>query len=457
MAVLAQTIVIPYKPRPLQLAIHIALDRYRFGAAVCHRRFGKTVCAINHLQKAATSCTKPRPRFAYIAPTYSQGKAIAWDYMKHYAAPIPGVTMHESELRIDYPDLGQGRPQVRIYGADNPDSLRGIYLDGVVLDEYGLMRPTLFSEVIRPALSDREGWAFFIGTPNGKNQFYDVVETAKSDPEWFAAIYRASETGILNPDELQSARQAMTADEYAQEYECSFEASVKGAVFARELQAIREQGRITRVPFDPAIPVDTDWDLGVGDATAIWFTQSLYTGEVRIIDYYENNGVGLPHYLQLLNDKALQLGYAYGTHWAPHDIEVKELGTGLSRKETAYSLGLNFQVTPKVSLDDGIHAARMLLPRCWFDEKANAGIEALQSYRWDYNTRIREFKPVPVHDWASHAADAFRGLAVRHMTPKQTRPKASKFDPVEQAFEKLLRRSYGVPITPKSQGRRGGY
>lgn len=457
MAVLEETIVIPYKPRPLQWAIHNALERHRFGAAVCHRRFGKTVLSINHLQKAATQCPKPRPRFGYIAPTYAQGKSIAWDYMKHYAAPIPGVTMHESELRIDYPDTGFGRPQVRIFGADNPDSLRGLYFDGVVLDEYGLMRPTLFSEVIRPALSDREGWAFFIGTPNGKNQFYDIVEKAKSDPHWFCAIYRASETGILSAEELENARQTMTADEYAQEYECSFEASVKGAVYARELQAIREQGRITRIPYDPALPVDTDWDLGVGDSTAIWFSQSLSTGEVRLIDYYEASGVGLSHYLSLLNDKTQKRGYAYGTHWAPHDIEVKELGSGHSRKETAYSLGLNFQVVPKLSLEDGIHAARMLLPRCWFDEQTRYGVEALQSYRWDYNTRIHEFKPLPVHDWASHGADAFRGLAVRHLTPTQKRPHAERVDPVERDFQRMLRHTYGVPIHGHTQGRRGGY
>ncbi len=459
MAIVEQTIVIPYRPRPLQLAIHEALERKRFGAAVCHRRFGKTVLAVNHLQKAATSCTKPRPRFAYIAPTYSQGKSISWDYMKHYAAPIPGHRVHESELRIDYPDTGNGGAQVRIFGADNPDSLRGLYFDGVVLDEYGLMRPTLFSEVIRPALSDRQGWAFFIGTPNGKNQFYDIVEKAKSDPTWFAAIYRASETKILNPEELAAARQVMTADEYAQEYECSFEASVKGAVFARELQAIRESGRITRVPYDPALPVDTDWDLGVGDSTAIWFSQSLYTGEVRLIDYYESSGVGLPHYLGVLNEKRDTRGYVYGEHWAPHDIEVKELGSGLSRRETAFNLGLNFQVTPKRALDDGIHAARMILPRCYFDEKTQAGIEALQSYRWDYNTRIHEFKPMPVHDWASHAADAFRGLAVRHTTPQQKKLQKQVERSVEADVREYMKAgNFGAPIAPRGNRiGRGGY
>lgn len=405
-------VIIPYSPRPLQRTIHAGMEAHRFGVAVCHRRFGKSVCAINHLQKGALTCTKPRPRFGYIAPTYTQGKSIAWDYMQHYAHPIPGTGVNQSELRVDYPNGGQ----CRIYGADNPDSLRGIYLDGVVLDEYGLMAPNVFSEVIRPLIADRLGWVLFIGTPNGKNQFYDIVQQAKADPAWFFAEYRASQTGLIAASELASARQSMTADEYAQEFECSFEASVKGAVYAREIIQAREAGRITRVPYDPALPVDTDWDLGVGDATAIWFSQTLYSGEVRLIDYYENSGLGLAHYRQVLNEKA----YTYGTHWAPHDIQVREMTSGHSRLDAARQLGIQFQVSPKVeSLEDGIHAARMLLPRCWFDaDKAKRGIECLQHYRWDFNTRINEFKHLPVHDWSSHGADAFRGLAYRHYTPK---------------------------------------
>ena len=407
----AAPIVIPYSARPLQARIHDALDSYRFAVAVCHRRFGKTVLAINQLLKAALTCRKLRPRFAYIAPTYTQGKAIAWDYMKHYASVVPGHVVNESELRIDFP---QHDAQIRIYGADNPDSLRGLYLDGAVLDEYGLQPPRTFSEVIRPAIADRAGWALFIGTPNGKNQFYDVVQRARSDNAWFLAEYKASETGILKPAELQEARTQMTQDEYDQEFECSFEASVKGAIFAREIVAAREDGRIVRVPYDPALPVDTDWDLGMGDATAIWFSQTLYSREVRLIDYYEANGQGLHHFVDILNRKP----YTYGSHWAPHDIQVRELGTGNSRLDTARSLGLNFRIGPKVErLEDGIHAARMLFPRCWFDaEKCAKGIEALQHYRWDYNTRIQEHTHRPVHDWASHGADAFRGLGYRHYT-----------------------------------------
>lgn len=416
---MAPIVEIPYRPRPLQLAIHQALESHRFGVVVCHRRFGKSVCAINHLQKGALTCRRPRPRFGYIAPTYRQGKATIWDYAKHYARPVPGTTINESELRVDYPNGGQ----VRVYGGDDPDNLRGIYLDGVVLDEYGLHQTDTFSTVLRPALTDREGWALFLGTPNGKNQFYDIHRFAQTESTWFSAVYKASETGILSPDELSAARAVMTQDEYDQEFECSFEAAVKGAIFAKDLAEARAGGRVTAVPYDPVLPVDTDWDLGVGDATAIWFSQSLRSGEVRLIDYYESSGEGLPHYAALLRTKS----YVYGRHWAPHDIRMRELASGRSRLETAASLGIRFEVCPNVPVEEGIHAARMLLPRCWFDaQRCDAGLESLQHYRRDYNARLNEFKASPVHDWSSHGADAFRGLAVRHRPPRApTKPRDS--------------------------------
>jgi hypothetical protein len=382
---------------------------------VCHRRFGKTVLALNHLQFAALECQKERPRFAFIAPTYTQAKSIAWDYLVHYSSNIPQVVPRVSELTIGYPNGGQ----VRLFGADNPDSLRGLYFDGVVFDEYGLQPPRIFTEVVRPALSDRQGWAWFLGTPAGKNQFYDVIQQAQREPGWFYACHKASETQIIDANELASAAKDMTADEYAQEYECSFEASVKGAIFAGELATARGSGRVTSVPVDPVLPVDTDWDLGVGDATSIWFSQSTRSGEVRLVDYYEASGEGLPFYRKVLADK----GYTYGSHYAPHDIQVKELGSGRTRLEVAQSLGIRFQVAPNVPIEDGIHAARMLLPKCWFDETRCAkGLEALQHYRRDYNTRLNEFKAVPVHNWASHGADAFRYLAVRQQPPRKPEP-----------------------------------
>lgn len=407
-------IELTYRPRAQGVLIHRGMDSHRFGAVVAHRRMGKSVCAINHLQVGALECKRERPRFAFIAPTYTMAKSIIWDYLLHYSLPIPNIRALVSELSVTYPNGGQ----VRLFGADNPDSLRGQYFDGVVYDEFGLQPPKIHSEVIRPALSDRQGWALFMGTPAGKNQFYEVVQQAQSDPEWFFAQFKASETGIIPEHELQAARKDMTADEYAQEYECSFEASVKGAIYAAEISAARSAGRIDRVPIDPVLPVDTDWDLGVGDATAIWFSQSLRSGEVRLVDYYEASGEGLPHYAQVLKTK----GYTYGSHWAPHDIQVRELGSGRSRLETAATLGINFKVAPNIPLEDGIHAARMLFPKCYFDAaKCKAGIEALQHYRRDYNTRINEFKAVPVHDWSEHGSSAFRYLAVRQEAPRDKR------------------------------------
>lgn len=397
-------VTLAYQPRPLQADIHRGMDTHRFGGVVCHRRFGKTVLAINHLLIAALECKRERPRFGFIAPTYAQGKAIAWDYLMSYSAPIPGVKPLISELSISLPNGSQ----VRIFGADNPDSLRGLYFDGVVLDEYGLMPPRIFSEVLRPSLSDRQGWALFLGTPAGKNQFYDVIQQARKDDTWFHAEFKASQTGYVLAEELVAARKDMTEDEYAQEYECSFEAAVKGAIYTKELSTLRSAGRICNVPYDPALPVETDWDLGVGDATAIIFSQSLRSGEVRIIDYHEASGEGFPYYARILSDK----GYTYGRHYAPHDIAVRELGSGKSRLEVAAGFGLRFDVTPRihgvagVEVEEGINAARLLLARCWFDQtRAAPLIEALMHYRRDYNQRLNEFKATPVHDWACVTGD----------------------------------------------------
>ena len=430
--------MIPYLPRPLQEQMHDALDQYRFAVAVCHRRFGKTVLAVNQLLKCAVTSAKQRPRFAYIGPTYRQGKQTAWDYIRHYSETIPGREVNVSELRVDF---AHNQSQVRIYGADNPDSLRGLYFDGVVLDEYGLMAGSVWGEVVRPALADRGGWALFIGTPNGRNQFYTLIHGdnqgwpgAKKHKDWYFSEFKASQTGYLSEAELASARAGMTNDEYAQEFECSFEAAVRGAIYAKELEAAREAGRVTSVPYDPALPVETDWDLGIGDAMAIWFSQSTRGGEIRLIDYYEASGEGFPHYARVLAGK----GYSYGKHWAPHDIQVRELGSGRSRLEVAAQQGIRFEVTPRLheaaagEVEEGIHAARMLFPRCWFDaERCKVGLEALMHYRRDYNERLGEFKASPVHDFASHAADAFRGLAVRHRVPVEAKRRRVAAIPTE--------------------------
>lgn len=400
----ADVIYIPYAPRPLQLEIHNALDQHRFGVVVCHRRFGKTVMAVNHLLKGALTCGRERGRFGYVGPTYRQAKAIAWDYLKFYSRAVPGASFNESELRVDLPNGAQAR----LYGADNPDALRGIYLDGVVLDEFGLMQGKVWSEVLRPALSDRKGWAFFIGTPNGKNAFWEMRDYAAAKDDWHLAEHKASTTGVVDADELKLAQDTMSADEYAQEFECSFEASVRGAVYAKEMTWLRQNERFKSLPWEPSLPVHTAWDLGMADSTAIWFIQ-MHNGEARVIDYYEASGEALGHYVNVLGGRP----YTYAKHVVPHDAQVRELGSGRSRIEILGSLGVRTTIAPALNLHDGIEATRLFLKRCWFDSvKCKQGIECLQNYRREENSKTGDLKTEPVHDWASHGADAFRYAAI---------------------------------------------
>lgn len=399
----AKHAVIPYKPRKHQQEIHAS--RKRFSVLVCHRRFGKTVCAVNELILCACKNPLPAPRYAYIAPLYKQAKSVVWDYLKKFARAIDGTSFNETELRCDLPNGAR----ISLLGADNPDRLRGIYLDGVVLDEMAQMPDRLWGEVIRPTLSDRMGWAMFIGTPRGHNSFYDLYNFARQDPSWFAAMYRASETKIVAENELAAAAKEMSPEQYEQEFECSFSAAIIGAYYGGLITIAEKQGRIISVPVEPHLPVHTAWDLGMSDSTAIWFFQAGPGGEIRVIDYLESSGAGLDHYVRALREK----NYLYGAHIAPHDIRVRELGTGKSRLEVAKSLGIAFDVAPNMPLADGINAVRMILPKCWFDEqRCGAGLEAMRQYRRAYNERTASFGSAPAHDWTSHGADAFRYLAV---------------------------------------------
>lgn len=411
----AVRIVIPYAPRKAFQPFH---DRAaRWAVMVCHRRAGKTVACINDLLRRALTTEREDWRGAYIAPYYGQAKDVAWGYLKKYAGVVPGVQFSEVELRADFPNGSR----IRLYGADNADvRLRGIYLDDVVLDEYADFAPSLWGEVIRPLLADRQGRAVFIGTPKGHNGFYRVYADADDKPDWFRLMLRASETGIVPADELAAAASQMTADQYAQEFECSFEAAIQGAYYAKELLAAEKDGRVADVPIDPALPVHTSWDLGVADSTAIVFWQALRGGSVRVVDAYEAAGHGLDHYVRVLNER----GYTYGDHWAPHDIQVRELGSGRSRLETAASLGIRFKVTPNLPVQDGINAARMLLPRCYFDKRKTASlIEAIKQYREKVDDK-RQVSLGPLHDWTSHFADAFRYMAVaaKEQAPKRAAP-----------------------------------
>lgn len=419
-AIRQEVIEIPYCPRAQFLSFHYR--KQRWACVVAHRRLGKTVACVNEVIKGALTCTKPNPRFAYIAPLHVQAKDVAWGYLKQYSLAIPGTETNESELRVDFPNGGR----VRLYGADNYDRLRGIYLDGVILDEFADMDPRVWPEVIRPALSDRQGWATFIGTPKGRNAFFEMYERATADPEWFHLRLRASETGVLPESELSDARSMMTPEQYAQEYEVSFDAAILGAYYGKEIADAERNNRITSVEYDPAIPVHTAWDLGIGDSTAIWFFQAAPNG-LRVIDFYENHGQALAHYVAELQTRP----YKYGSDFVPHDALARELGTGRSRLETLLGLGRHPKVLPSQRVEDGINAARVSFPKTWFDaDKCKIGIEALRQYRADFDEKAKVFKNTPKHDWTSHAADSARYMFMGWRELKAEAPPAPKVNPV---------------------------
>lgn len=401
---------IPYEPRPQFTPYHDRSER--FSKIVAHRRFGKTVGCINDMVRAALTidCTgreSAPPKFSYIAPTYTQAKDVAWSYLKYYSSPIPGLKISESELSVEYPNGAR----VRLYGADNYDRLRGLYNDGVILDEPAQIDPRAWPEVILPTLADRKGWATFIGTPAGRDWFYkiDRDEACEELPGWFRLTLKASETGIIDAEEREALRANMSEEQYAQELECSFEAAVVGAYYGKLMGQADADKRITGVPYEPTAPVYTAWDLGIRDSTAIWFAQ-VVGREIRIIDYYEASGADLGHYVRELRSKP----YLYANHIVPHDAQAKELGTGKSRLEVLEALGLkDITVAAMHRVEDGINAVRTIVPRCWFDAKKCArGIDALKLYRAEYDEKLQALKPRPVHDWTSHAADAFRYLAM---------------------------------------------
>ena len=285
------------------------------------------------------------------------------------------------------------------------------------------MDPRAWSEVIRPALADRQGSATFIGTPKGLNHFAEVNERAKDDPDWFHLILKASETGLILPGELKDARKEMTEDQYEQEFECSFSAALVGAYYGKDMNALEkaDPSQITGVPYDRAVPVWTAWDLGIDDSTAIWFAQ-LVGREVHLIDYLEASGEALDYYVRELGKRP----YAWAGHLLPHDAEAKELGTGKTRVETLRSLGLNqIRVVPQQRVEDGINAVRLLLPRCWFDKtQTKRGIDALRNYEREWDDKTKAFRMKPHHNWASHGADAFRYLAMGLPKASSAAPKS---------------------------------
>lgn len=394
-----------YRARKPFEALHRRQERW--ACIVAHRRAGKTVACVADLIDSALRCAQPNGRFGYVAPYYGQAKEAAWQYVLQFTGNL--VAAGHAEVRLS--DLSvsfANGARVRLYGADNYDAIRGAYFDGCVLDEFADMDPRAWHQVIRPMLTDRRGWAIFIGTPKGYNEFYEVHKRAQDSNDWLSLVLRASESGLIPDDELASARAEMGDDDYRQEFECDFSAIIRGAVYGELIAAAEAAGRVTGVPYDPGLPVYTSWDLGYADATAIWFLQ-VAGREVRAIDYYEGSGAGLDHYAGVLRER----GYHYGGHYLPHDVQVNELGTGISRLRTLESLGLaNISVVPACRTADAINAMRRLLPGVWFDRaRTERGLLALRQYSYQWDEKSRIFRREPRHDWASHPADALRTFA----------------------------------------------
>jgi hypothetical protein len=388
---------------------------------------GKTVLCINDLVYRALIEDKEDGRYAYVAPYMSQAKTIAFDYLLKYSRPVMAKS-NQAELWVE---LVNGA-RIRLFGADNPDALRGLYLDGVVLDEYADMKPSIFGAVIRPLLADRKGWATFIGTPKGHNAFWEVYNNATQDPSWYVKVLRASQTGLLEQSELDDAAKTMTQDQYLQEFECDFESAILGAYFGKEMRALTDEGRIRDVEYDPLFPVHTAWDLGYSDDTAIWFFQVVH-GEIRCLDYHSSNGQPVAFYAGIIQSREKERGYVYGTHWLPHDARAKTLS---SNRSVIEQLGdkiplKSIKIAPNLKLQDGIQASRLALTRTWFDHKCADGIECLRQYQREYDEDKKVFRDKPRHDWTSHGADAFRYLA---LTWKDEAKIITAEDPIRGVF-----------------------
>jgi phage terminase large subunit len=397
------TLVLDYVPRPQFVPYH--QRRQRNAVIICHRRCGKTIATIADLvMRAIAHSPKKEPgRFAFVSPTYTQSKDIGWQYLKNFARPFLAEQPNESELRVDL--LNHAR--IRLYGGDNPDSLRGLGFDAIVVDEFADVSPSLYPAVLRPALADRKGKCTFIGTVKGRNHLWKTFEEHRSDPDWYAALLPASKTGLLSAEELAAARKDMGDAQYGAEFECDPSSPIIGAYFGQQMKDADVEGRL-----EPNLavidgPIHTAWDLGHGSNMAIWAFQVGDDG-LRIIDFISETGLFFNDYLAELNRR----GYN-GNDYVPHDINAPSFETGLTRIETLAKAGRKPMPVPLGKIEDRIHAAQLILPRCRFDStKCELGLAALREYRRDWDDKLKVFKDTPKHDWASHGADAFTYLAM---------------------------------------------
>lgn len=408
-------IKIAYCPRNWAKVFHSTTKRWR--VLITHRRAGKTTAILNHLQRDAVQIKGSQ--YAYLAPTYRQAKRIAWEILKTISRPLPNVVVNESELTITY----HNGSKIFLAGSENVDSLRGISLWGGAQDEAAQQPTNLFSEVISKCLADHLGYWIFAGTPKGKNHFYKIMQAAQQNPDDYELIVRTIDDSIASEHgtTIQNLKQALeddrrllsqgmiTPEEFNQEWYCSFEAPIKGAYYALEIERLRREKRFTTVPHDPGHQVFTVCDLGVGSSFAQGFYQKI-DNQVRLIDFWVGtNKDGMPEMALNLRNKP----YIYGKHFAPHDVQSTDIGTGKSRLETARALGIEFEVVPRMKVDDGINAGRLLFNKLWVNDLlCEDWLDAISMYKQEFDEDTNMYKLKPCHDWTSHYADVHRYAAL---------------------------------------------
>ena len=421
---ISHEISLDYVPRKPFLPFHARAQSR--AVLIVHRRGGKTVACVNDLVDKALQTQKADAFFAYVCPFAKQSALVAWKYLKDAVRKIPGHKIHDTKKQVELPSAGGSRSTIGLFGADNPDSLRGMYFDGIVLDEVADMKGSVWNEVIRPALMDRHGWAVFIGTPKGKGFFYNLYEKAKLNPNWFTLVLKASESGLLDQKELDDYRNEVDEETYEREMECSFIAGIKGAIWAKQVNEAIEEGRTADFDVVQSLPVHLAFDIGTRDATAVWYFQ-INDGELRIVDYdewYDSNAKSCMAAIQAK-------GYKLGDFWLPHDGLHRHWESERTASQVIASYGVRVRQVPNIPKQDGIQAVRALLPSIRFaGTRCYQGIELLKAYQRTFSVRLDTFTKEPVHDDASHTADAFRYLclAVRDKDIQKTKVIPTKKD-----------------------------
>jgi len=423
-----------WSPREYQRPLWNYLSRGgRYAVECAHRRWGKDEVTLHHTACAAHE----RPgNYAHMLPEYSQARKAIWN----------ATNPHTGKKRIDEAFPQELRAYTReqemiigfhnnatwqVVGSDNYDSLMGTSFAGMVMSEYALGNPSAWG-YFAPILMENNGWAVFISTPRGKNHFHSMMKTAKRQEDWFWEISTAKETGVFTEKQLAEELERLTdlhgADFgralWEQEYFCSFEAAILGSIWGDCLDKAKREGRIGEVLPIPGHKVYTAWDLGFTDDTAIWFYQ-IIGRKIRIFDYYQSTGKGIPEYAQILRDKAKEGNFSYGDHWLPHDARARTVASGgesIQQQMIKEDVG-RIVIAKRLDHQDGIQAARATFPFCEFDDvKCAYGLEVLRGYHREWDDEKKVFTNRPVHDWASHGSSAFRTLALSWRPPKTQQP-----------------------------------